>query len=181
MSKNSSKDRASRCTFTFSDGRQCRLPRYTTEPDFCYFHAQKMAKRLDAAAAGKQIAKYLNADFLTACDLNNTFGALFSAAVQGYIKPKAVGSLACLGQLMLRTHLLAKEEFQEAFDDDTWLATIRLPFSDSVDEPPSPALSAPDNTDSSADGSVELAASPDAAANSGSDSVVEITKDDSSS
>jgi hypothetical protein len=139
MSKNSSKDRASLCTFTFSDGRQCRIPRYTTEPDFCYFHARKVARRLEAEAAGKQIAKYLNADFLTACDLSNTFATLFSAAAQGFIKPKTVGSLACLGQLMLRTHILAKEEFREAFDKDTWLDAIRSPFSDDVDESPSPA------------------------------------------
>jgi hypothetical protein len=139
MPKNSSKDRALLCTFTFSDGRQCQLPRYTTAPDFCYFHARKMARRLDAEAAGKQIAAHLNTDFVTACDLSHTFATLFSATAQGYIKPKTATTLAYLGQLMLQTHIHAKQEFQEAFTKDSWQNAILAPFPDDDDEPSSPA------------------------------------------
>lgn len=134
MSNNDSQGRELLCTFTFSDGRRCRLPSYFTEPDLCYFHATKFRKQVNAEAAGVQIAKILNTDFLTACDLSNTFGALFSATARGFIKPKTATTLAYLGQLMLQTHIHAKQEFQEAFTEDSWRNAILTSFPDHDDE-----------------------------------------------
>ncbi len=130
------------CTFTFSDGRRCKMPSYFTEPDLCYFHALKFQKQVKAERAGNQIAKFLNTDFVTACDLSNTFATLFCATAQGYIKPKTAATLAYLGQLMLQTHIHAKQEFQEAFDEDSWQNAILKSFpddddaTDSADTPP---------------------------------------------
>ena len=46
MSTNRSKDRASLCSFTFADGRQCRMPRREGHPYLCAFHARKEAQSL---------------------------------------------------------------------------------------------------------------------------------------
>jgi len=45
MSSLSKKDRVSLCSFTFSDGRRCRTPRIGNHPHFCFYHAQKEARR----------------------------------------------------------------------------------------------------------------------------------------
>src|ERR1700690_1470826 len=102
MSKESSKDRASLCTFTFSDGRRCNLPQSADDMGLCYFHAQKFNNRGRAQAAGQEISQFLNTDILTACDLNSAFATLFAATAQGLIKPKTTATLAYLGQLMLQ-------------------------------------------------------------------------------
>ncbi len=42
MSANRSKDRSPLCSFTFADGRQCRIPRRVGHPYLCAFHAHKL-------------------------------------------------------------------------------------------------------------------------------------------
>jgi hypothetical protein len=54
----SKKDRSALCAFTFADGRQCRTPRRSGHPHFCYFRAQKEAKRLAAKQAGEAISSF---------------------------------------------------------------------------------------------------------------------------
>jgi len=42
MSSNNSKDRASLCAFTFSDGRQCRMPRHSKKSQYCFGHERAL-------------------------------------------------------------------------------------------------------------------------------------------
>jgi hypothetical protein len=46
------------------------------------------------------------------------FGMLFTAAVQGHIDPKSVGALTKLGNLLIKTHQLAKQEYLSAYNDN---------------------------------------------------------------
>ena len=39
---NRSKDRSDLCSFTFVDGRRCRIPRRADHPYLCAFHARKL-------------------------------------------------------------------------------------------------------------------------------------------
>jgi hypothetical protein len=55
MSSLSAKDRVSLCSFTFSDGRRCRTPRFRNNSRFCSYHAQKEAR----ARATKKLSKDL--------------------------------------------------------------------------------------------------------------------------
>ncbi len=100
MSTNRSKDRSSLCSFTFVDGRHCRIPRQTQtgHPYLCAFHARKEAQALAGEAAGKDIAYHLSGSYLSACDLTSALGRLFSAVAQGQVKPKTASTLAYLGQ-----------------------------------------------------------------------------------
>jgi len=136
MSKKPSKDRMSLCTFAFADGRQCKLPRHVTEPDLCYFHARKLRAQLNAEEAGRQISAFLDTDILTACELNSAFAALFSATVRGIVKPKTASALTNLGQLMLKTHLHAKEEFLDAFEQSWGEITCEATSFAQPDSPP---------------------------------------------
>ena len=124
MSTNRSNARASLCSFTFADGRQCRTPR-AAHPYLCTFHARKDAQALAAEAAGKDIAYHLSGAFVSACDLSSALGRLFSAVAQGQVKPKTASTLAYLAQSLVQTLPLAKHEYINAYGTDTWRDTIR--------------------------------------------------------
>ena len=110
-------DRPCTCAFFFADGRRCQLPPSADDMGLCYFHAKKYRDRLTAQEAGQQINEFLSSDILTACDLSAALTTLFSATALGLIKPKTTFALTALGQLMLQTQRLAKEEFLQSFND----------------------------------------------------------------
>src|ERR1700682_6043739 len=132
MSTTRSKDRASLCSFTFADGRQCRTPR-AAHPYLCGFHARKDAQALAAEAAGKDIAYHLSGDYVSACDLSSALGRLFSAVAQGQIKPKTASTLPYLGQTLVQNLHLAQNEYIQAFGTDSWRETIRTSHNQSAD------------------------------------------------
>jgi hypothetical protein len=127
-------DRSSLCSFSFADGRRCRAPRCSAHPHLCYFHARKEAQALAAQQMGRDIASDLSGGYLSACDLSSALGRLFSAAVQGHIKPKTASTLAYLGQTLLQSIQLAQHEYINAFGTNSWRGTIRSSFA-----PPAPA------------------------------------------
>ena len=110
-------DRPCTCMFFFADGRRCQMPPSADDMGLCYFHAKKHQDRLNAEQAGQQINEFLSSDILTACDLSAALRTLFSATSLGLIKPKTTIALAYLGNLMLQTQKLAKDEFLESFED----------------------------------------------------------------
>ena len=132
MSTNRSNDRASLCSFTFADGRQCRTPR-AAHPYLCAFHARKDAQALAGEAAGKEIAYHLSGSYVSACDLSSALGRLFSAVAQGHVKPKTASTLAYLGQTLVQILPLAQDEYINAYDTDTWRETIRESHEQSAD------------------------------------------------
>jgi hypothetical protein len=138
MTKN--QDRTDLCHFVFTDGRRCQLPQALDDMGLCYFHAQKYRQHITAQEVGRQIAGFLDTDILTACDLNSAFATLFAATAQGYIKPKTTASLTYLGQLMLQTQRLAKQEFLAAFDEK-WPKVVQeaQSFAPPAPDPSNPA------------------------------------------
>jgi hypothetical protein len=117
MSNESSKDRTGLCSFMFDDGRHCAMPQYDAKIPYCFFHAKREQERLRAEEMGLRIARYLDGDVQTACDLGATFALLFAGTAAGYISPQTANSLTRLGQLMLKTHSLAKAEFLSTWDE----------------------------------------------------------------
>src|SRR5260370_40835658 len=101
MSTNRSNDRASLCSFTFADGRQCRTPR-AGHPYLCAFHARKDAQALAGEAAGKEIAYHLSGSYVSTCDLSSALGRLFSAVAQRQVKPKTPSTIAYLNQTIVQ-------------------------------------------------------------------------------
>jgi len=149
MSANRSNVRSSLCAFSFADGRKCRMPRRDGHPYLCAFHARKEAQALAGEAAGKDIAYHLSGSFLSACDLTSALGRLFSAVALGQVKPKTASTLAYLGQTLVQILPIAKHEYINAYDTDTWRDTIRNSHEQSADlkssifPPPSPQSPTP--------------------------------------
>ncbi len=138
MSNN--QDRHDTCAFFFADGRRCQLPPSADDMGLCYFHAKKYRDRINAQDAGQQINEFLSSDILTACDLGAALATLFSATSLGLIKPKTTIALTYLGQLMLQTHKLAKQEFLLSFNDP-WPKIVRESICFNEPEPEVPAES----------------------------------------
>jgi len=139
-------DRPCTCMFYFADGRRCQMPPSADDMDLCYFHAKKYRDRLTAQEAGQQINEFLSSDILTACDLTAALSTLFSATSLGLIKPKTTIALTYLGQLMLQTQKLARQEFVQSFDD-SWTKIVResIVFNEPA-TPPTPELPATQST-----------------------------------
>jgi hypothetical protein len=118
MASTSSTDCADPCLFAFADGRRCTmLAAPGSKYGLCYFHHQQFIERLNKQHAGEQICSALDSDINTACDLSAAFTKLFRATALGYIKPKTAHTLTYLGNLMLQTHVLAKQEYESGFED----------------------------------------------------------------
>jgi hypothetical protein len=135
---------ANLCAFTFGDGRQCRIPHCSGHLHLCYFHAQKEAESLAAQQVGQDISRFLPVKLLTPCDLGAAMSRLFCAVARGEVKPKVASTLDYLAQTMLQSIPIAKHEYIESFDPDTWRSTVRSSFRH---EDPDDA----DNTDDSDD------------------------------
>src|SRR5579864_1323279 len=139
-------DRPCTCMFYFADGRRCQMPPSADDMDLCYFHAKKYRDHLNAQEAGQQINEFLSSDILTACDLTAALATLFSATSLGLIKPKTTIALTYLGNLMLQTQKLAKQEFVESFDD-SWPKIVHesIVFNEPA-TPPAPEAPPPQPT-----------------------------------
>ncbi len=88
MSTLRSKDRASLCSFTFADGRECRTLRFSGHPRLCCFHARKEAQAQAAESIGHDISSRLSGSYLSACDLSPALGQVFTGVTQGSINRK---------------------------------------------------------------------------------------------
>jgi hypothetical protein len=124
MSSLSKKDRASLCSFTFSDGRRCRTPRIGSHPHFCFYHAQKEARARTAQELGKDLAYFFSGDYLSACDLSTALARLIPAVVRGDVKPKTAHTVAYLVQTLLQAIHISQHEYINAFGTNGWRNAI---------------------------------------------------------
>ena len=60
-------DRTDLCHFTYADDRRCTLPQFPDDYGLCY-HRQQRQAFLESREAGRQVARFLETDVLTACD-----------------------------------------------------------------------------------------------------------------
>src|SRR5882762_8009866 len=125
MSSLSAKDRASLCSFTFSDGRRCCTPRFANHPRFCPYHAQKEARARAAKKLGKDLGYFFSGDYLSACDLSTALGRLIPAVVRGDVKPKTAHTVAYLAQTLMQAIHLSKHEYINAFGTEGWRSSVR--------------------------------------------------------
>ena len=122
--KNSSTGIAPRCQFQFSDGGCCRMLRSPAHSSFCAFHARQELQRLESQRLGDEISASLNGNFLTATDINHVLGKLFIAAAQNRISLRKAANLAFLGQVMLSSIPLVKQEFQFEYKFNQWREAV---------------------------------------------------------
>jgi hypothetical protein len=145
MSSLKSKNRASLCSFTFSDGRRCRTPRLRDNPRFCPYHAQKEARARATQSLGKDLAYFFSGDYLSACDLSTALGRLIPAVLRGDVKPRAARTVAYLAQTLVQAIHLSKHEYINDLGTDHWRQSIRnsVKYNQDYLFPPAPEQPAP--------------------------------------
>jgi hypothetical protein len=144
---NRSNVRASLCSFTFADGRQCRMLRPSGPSHFCSFHAQKEEQASVAAQTGEAISTFVTEDYLSPSDLISAISRVFYGIARGKVKPKTATALAYLGQTLLQSIPLAQHEYINAFGTTCWRQTVASCFPDPSrnEEPvPEPVTPPPD-------------------------------------
>ncbi len=130
MSKRLSPAPVSVCTFTFADGRHCRMPRSETHPYLCHFHGRRESLSRAQEVVGLQVTNCFSGGYVTACDLSAAMAQVFAATARGEIKPRTAGILGYLGQTIVQTIPIAEREYTQTFGLNAWRRAIMQPFQD---------------------------------------------------
>jgi hypothetical protein len=128
------------CQFAFSDGRRCRMLRHKNRTTLCLFHAHAEHQLLESHRLGAEMAATFTGDFLTAADINHVMGKVFTALAQNRIPQRTAATLAYLGQIMLLSLPMAKNETKFVYSYETWIDFINNGIRLSNSRPPAPAI-----------------------------------------
>ena len=136
MSTNPFEGRALMCSFAYANGHHCRMPRKTSHPFLCTYHARKEAQADAADRVGRDLATRFSANYLSGSDLSSALAHMMSAVAQGHLKPKAASTLAYLSQTLLQAIHLSQHEYINAFGTTSWREEIRAAFAEPDPNPP---------------------------------------------
>jgi hypothetical protein len=128
-----SPENASRCEFTFSDGRQCRSQRASV----CAQHAKQKRGGKGAALKAPEL-EALCSDLTTATDINRALAQTFLLMAQGRISRKDAVASGYLSQLLLQSVSEVRAEYVAANGYRQWenkLKTSLMPNADEDSEP----------------------------------------------
>jgi hypothetical protein len=114
------RDRLSLCRFIFADGRTCRTPRISTNPNFCFYHAQLEAQSQASAKLAEDLSRLFSGNSVTANDLSAALCRLIPAVLQGHIKPRAARTVAYMIQTLLQTIRISQPEHTQASGANAW-------------------------------------------------------------
>jgi hypothetical protein len=142
-------DRTRVCTYTFNNGRQCRIPLAPHHPYLCNFHARKESQLQATQTSANDIAYSVATDFISYNDLSCTLAHAISAVVNRRMTTRTASTVAYLTQNLLQSIAGAQHEYIQAYGTDAWrlkvaenFSSIRSPKyddSDSLDQNQTPA------------------------------------------
>lgn len=101
-------DRFNLCRFTFADGRRCRTPRLSTNPNFCHYHAQLETQSQFTTQLANEISQLLANPRLSPNDLSSAIARLIPAVLNGHLKIRTARTVAYLLQTLLQTVRLSQ-------------------------------------------------------------------------
>ena len=125
---------ASRCQFTFADGRQCKTP----PMQLCVHHASKQqwgAKRVSDASA----LEALCADLTNATSINRALAQTFLLMAQGHISRKDAVAFGYLSQLLLQSVSGVRAEYVAANGYRQWENKLKTSLTPNADDDPEPS------------------------------------------
>lgn len=107
-----------RCQLVFSDGRQCRMPRYEIHPRLCRFHKEREEEELfgsqpsyeTRAAIGLPELEAVSRDLTTPNGVNRALGQVFRLLAQRRISRQEAVAFGYLARLMLQTISIARAQ-----------------------------------------------------------------------
>src|SRR5690242_19170690 len=109
-----------RCQFSFSDGRQCTMPRSEIHPSLCRFHAEREDQLFGDPAPSGVVGAALDLpelfsacrDLTTAAGVSRALAQVFRLLAQRRISQREAATFGQLAKLLLRTiSLMAAESF----------------------------------------------------------------------
>jgi hypothetical protein len=139
-SKSAPKPRFSRCQFSYSDGRRCRMLRASDHSTLCVYHSREERQLLEAERIGQLLAASPSGGYLTATDVNPVLGKLYTAIAQNRIPPRNAATLAYVAQLLLHSINIAQSEIINARGSDFWRSLVRNTLNCPMPLPPPPNL-----------------------------------------
>lgn len=92
----------SRCQFTTTDNRQCRMLRFPTHKTLCALHAQQDLQLRGAESAADSLLNPLD-DFRTVASVNQSLGRLYTLLARNRIPVRNAAALAYISQLLLQS------------------------------------------------------------------------------
>jgi hypothetical protein len=135
MSTTPFEGRALVCSYAYANGHRCRMPRKTSHPYLCTYHARKEAQAEAADQVGRDLATRFSANYLSGSDLSSALAHMMSAVAQGHLKPRAASTLAYLSQTLLQAIHLSQHEYINAFGTTSWREEIRAAFTQANPDP----------------------------------------------
>jgi hypothetical protein len=111
------------------------MPRKTSHPYLCTYHARKEAQSEAADQVGRDLATRFSANYLSGSDLSSALAHMMSAIAQGHLKPRAASTLAYLSQTLLQAIHLSQHEYINAFGTTSWREEIRAAFAQPDPDP----------------------------------------------
>ena len=131
-----SRENASRCQFTFADGRQCKM----SSAQLCAHHSPKQkhgAKCLSDASA----LEALCSDLTTATNINRALAQTFLLMAQGRISRKDAVAFGYLSQLLLQSVSGLRAEYVAANGYRQWEHKLKTSLTPNADDDPEPSPS----------------------------------------
>jgi len=143
---------ASRCQFTFADGRQCKTP----PAQLCAHHTSKQkggAKRISDASA----LEALCSDLTTTTNINRALAQTFLLMVQGRISRKDAVAFGYLSQLLLQSVSGVRAEYVAANGYRQWENKLKSSLASNQNDAddPGPSSGGGENVEHSPNGVVE--------------------------
>jgi hypothetical protein len=113
MSKRNSEDRASSCSFTFSDGRQCRMLRSSKRSKYCLHHERKLLFLKESGELASDLYKPISDDFVHHAGLTRSLARFLAQVAEGRVKAKDAVAMARVADTLLKSISLAMSDFRE--------------------------------------------------------------------
>jgi len=113
-----------RCQFSFADGRQCGMPRWSRHRTLCLSHAREEQRLLALDRVGRELAS-LSGEFKTVSDVNHVLGKVFALYAKNRLARRDAVAFAYMGQLLLQSIPGVKHEMREHLGSEAWAATVQ--------------------------------------------------------
>ena len=112
-----------RCQFSFSDGRQCTMSRWSKHRAFCLPHAREEQRLLALDQVAVELTS-LSGEFKTVSDVNHVLGKVFTLFATNRLARRDAVAFAYMGQLLLQSIPGVRREIREHLGADAWDATV---------------------------------------------------------
>jgi hypothetical protein len=111
MPKQFSEDPAASCAFTHSDGRHCRMFRFTKTSKHCFRHVRKLRHLNEVEDTAFDLVNPIRGSFVSATALTRSLTLLFANLAEGRVNAKDAVAMAASPTLSSKPFLAPNRNF----------------------------------------------------------------------